>query len=71
MSDNIRPISDRERPVLELTGEIDVFIILTRARNAMRSAGWTTAEITEATLDMGSDDNNHLIDMVYSLCDVE
>jgi hypothetical protein len=71
MSDNIRPISDRERPVFELTGKIDVFIILARARNAMRSAGWTAAEITEATMDMMSDDRDHLMDVVYALCDVE
>jgi hypothetical protein len=71
MTTNIRPVSERERPVLELTGEIDVFIILERARNAMRSAGWTAAEITEATMDMISDDHDHLVDLVYSLCDVE
>lgn len=69
--DMIRQISERKRPVLELVGKIDVFIILARARNAMRTAGWTAAEITEATLDMVSDDNDHLVDMVYELCDME
>lgn len=71
MTTNIRPVSERERPTLELTGEIDVFIILARARNAMRSAEWTAAEIAETTLDMMSDDRDHLVDIVYSLCDVE
>jgi len=71
MQGSIRPLSERERPVLELVGKIDVFIILARARNAMRTAGWTAVEITEATMDMVSDDHNHLVDVVYALCDVE
>jgi len=71
MQGSIRPLSERERPVLELVGKIDVFIILARARNAMRTAGWTAAEIMETTLDMVSGDHDHLVDVVYCLCDVE
>lgn len=67
----IRKMTDRKRPVIELTGEITTFIILARARNAMRDVGWTVAEIAEATTDMLSDDSDHLVDVVYALCDVE
>ena len=67
----IRKMTDRKRPSLNLTGEIDVFIILARARNAMRTVGWTRAEIAEATTDMMSDDHDHLVDVVYSLCNIE
>lgn len=67
----IRPMEDRETPVVELVGsDGNAFAVIGKVRRAMRSAGWTTDEIGEATHDMMAGDYDHLLGVVVDCCEV-
>ena len=66
----IRGTADRKRPVVVLNEETDAFVMVARARNAMRAAGWSQAEIAQATDAMMYGDEVHLYDVVCALCEV-
>ena len=68
----IKPIEERERPVVTLTGhDGNVFTIMGTARTAMKTAEWTADEIEEATDRMMARNYDHLIQTVMDLCEVE
>jgi len=67
----IRSISDRKRPHVELAGQDgNAFAIIGRVRDAMRKVGWSRAEINEATDDMMSGDYSNLLATASKLCEV-
>jgi hypothetical protein len=68
----IRKISDRKRPYVELVGrDGNAFAILGRTREAMREVGWTKAEIAEFTDKAMSGDYSALLGTVCDYCEVD
>ena len=67
----IRPIEERELPVVTLTGHYgSPFAIIGTVRGAMMDAEWTPEEIKETTDDMMAGDYDHLLVTVMDLCEV-
>ena len=66
----IRSTADRKRPMVVLDEDTSAFVMVARTRNAMRAAGWSKAEIAEATEDMMCGNEDHLYDVVCALCEV-
>ncbi len=68
----IRPIEDRERVVVRLSGrDGNAFVVMGTVRAAMREAGWTPDEVEEATDRMIAGNYDHLIQTVMNLCEVD
>ena len=63
----IRSMSDRKRPQVQLDG-LD---ILGRTREAMKSCGWSKAEIVEFTNKAMAGDYVDLIGTVCNYCEVD
>ena len=66
----IRGTADRKRPIVVMNEETDAFVMVARTRNAMRAAGWSQAEIAQATDAMMYGVEVHLYDVVCALCEV-
>ena len=68
----IRSLSDRKKPHVQLDGEDgNAFSILGRTREAMRSVGWSRAEIAEFTDKAMAGDYDALIKTVCDYCEVD
>ena len=67
-----RSIADRKKPHVNLVGEDgNAFSILGRTREAMRSVGWSRAEIAEFTDKAMAGDYDALIRTVCDYCEVD
>lgn len=68
----IRSITDRKKPYVKLAGEDgNAFSILGRTREAMKSCGWSKAEIAEFTDKAMAGDYDALIKTVCDYCEVD
>lgn len=68
----IRAITDRKKPHVQLVGlDGNAFFILARTREAMRSCGWSKAEIAEFTDEAISGDYDALIRTVMEYCECD
>lgn len=68
----IRSMSDRKRPQVQLDGfDSNAFSILRRTREAMKSCGWSKAEIAEFTDKAMAGDYVDLIGTVCNYCEVD
>lgn len=68
----IRSLMDRKKPHVTLVDKDgNAFAILGRAREAMRSVGWSRAEIAEFTDKAMAGDYDALIKTVCDYCEVD
>ena len=67
-----RPMDEREKPVVQLTGtDGNAFAIMGAVEVAMRKAGWTREEIIEVMDNMVSGNYDHLVAVVFDVCEVD